>query len=142
MAPATLGGFLQRLCKAMAVESLASHPDRELIGRFLANHDEPAFHALVRRHGPMVLRVCRRALPDEQDVEDAFQATFLVPAREAHAIRKRASLASWLHGVAHRVALDVRKANVRRRKHEAQAALGADSAALTDEVGWKELRSI
>jgi RNA polymerase sigma factor (sigma-70 family) len=142
MAPATLGGFLQRLRKAMAAESLASRSDRELIKRFLADHDGASFHALLCRHGPMVLRVCRRALSDEQDVEDAFQATFLVLARDAHAIRKRESLASWLHGVAHRVALDARKAHVRRRKHEAQAAVSADSLPSMDEVGWKELRCV
>jgi RNA polymerase sigma factor (sigma-70 family) len=140
MATGTLGGFLQRLCKAMAAETLASLSDRELIERFLASHDEVSFHALLRRHGSMVLRVCRRALSDERDVEDAFQATFLVLARNADAIRKRASLSSWLHGVAHRVALDARKANVRRRKHEAQAA--ARAVPLTDEVGWKELRAV
>jgi RNA polymerase sigma factor (sigma-70 family) len=126
----------------MAAESLASHSDRELIERFLADHDELAFHALLRRHGPMVLRVCRRALSDEQDVEDAFQATFLALAREAREIRKREALASWLHGVAHRVALDARKANVRRRKHETQAAVSAGSAPSMDEVGWKELRCV
>jgi RNA polymerase sigma factor (sigma-70 family) len=142
MAAATLDGFLQRLRKAMAAETLASHSDRELIERFLADRDGASFHALLRRHGPMVLRVCRRALSDEQDVEDAFQATFLVLARQARAIRKREALASWLHGVAYRVALDARKANIRRRKHEAQAAVPAGSASLTDEVGWKELRGV
>jgi RNA polymerase sigma factor (sigma-70 family) len=142
MAPATLGGFLQRLRKAMAADSLASHSDRELIERFLADHEEPAFHALLRRHGPMVFRVCRRALSNEQDVEDAFQATFLVLAREARAIRKREALASWLHGVAYRVALDARKAHTRRRKHEALAAVSGDSVPLADEVGWKELRRV
>src|SRR6516162_6642652 len=142
MAPATLGGFLQRLRKAMAAETLASHSDRELIERFLTSHDEASFHALLRRHGPMVLRVCRRALSDEQDVEDAFQATFLVLAREARAIRKPEALASWLHGVAHRVALDARKANTRRRRHEEQAAASAGPAPLTDEVAWKELRRV
>jgi RNA polymerase sigma factor (sigma-70 family) len=142
MAKAMLGGFLQQLRKTMAAETLASDPDGELIGRFLASHDEGSFQALMHRHGPMVLRVCRRALPDEQDIEDAFQATFLVLAREADAIRKRASLASWLHGVAHRVALDARKAGVRRRKHEAQAATRTGSVSLPDEVGWKELRCV
>jgi RNA polymerase sigma factor (sigma-70 family) len=75
-------------------------------------------------------------------VEDAFQATFLVLAREARAIRKPEALASWLHGIAHRVALDARKAHVRRRKHEAQAAVSADSLPSMDEVGWKELRRV
>jgi RNA polymerase sigma factor (sigma-70 family) len=142
MARATLGGFLQRLRKAMAAETLVLHSDRELIERFLASHDEAAFHALLRRHGPMVLRVCRRALSDEQDVEEAFQTTFLVLARDAHAIRKRESLASWLHGVAHRIALDARKANIRRRRHEKQATASAGPVPLTDEVGWKELRCV
>ena len=89
MATATLGGFLQHLRKVMAAETLASLSDRELVERYLASHEEAAFQALLHRHGPMVLRVCRRALSDEQDVEDAFQATFLVLARETRAIRKR-----------------------------------------------------
>src|SRR5262249_25492247 len=110
--------------------------------RFLASHEEAAFRALLQRHGAMILRVCRRTLSDEQDVEDVFQATFLVLAREARTIRKQESLASWLHGVAHRLALNAQKAGVRRRKHEAQAANRADSAPLTDEVGWGELRRV
>jgi RNA polymerase sigma factor (sigma-70 family) len=142
MGTATLGGFLEQLRKAMAAETLAALADGELLERFTTTHDEASFHALLRRHGPMVLRVCRRTLSQEQDVEDAFQATFLVLAREARSIRKRKSLASWLHGVAHRISLDVYKASVRRRKHETQAATGADSAAHIDEVGWQELRCL
>ena len=142
MATATLGGFLKHLRKAMAAETLASLPDRELVERFVASHDEASFQALLQRHGPMVLRVCRRALSDEQDAEDVFQATFLVLAREARAIRKQGSLANWLHGVAHRLALNAQKAGVRRRKHEARATACADSPPLTDEVVWKELRRV
>jgi RNA polymerase sigma factor (sigma-70 family) len=142
MSTATLGGFLQHLRKAMAAETMASCSDGELIERFLASHDEASFHALLRRHGPMVCRVCRRALLEEQDVEDAFQGTFLVLARQAHRIRKRESLASWLHGVAYRVARDARKARGRRRKHEEQVSPGESSSSLADEVSWKELRSI
>jgi RNA polymerase sigma factor (sigma-70 family) len=142
MATATLGGFLQHLRKAMAAETLASLSDCELVERFLASHDEASFQALLQRHGPMVLRVCRRALPDEQDVEDAFQATFLVLARDARAIRKHESLANWLHGVAYRVALDVQKARARRRKFETKAPVAAGTVTLTDEVSWKELRSV
>jgi RNA polymerase sigma factor (sigma-70 family) len=125
----------------MAAGTLASRSDGELVERFLANHDEASFQALLQRHGPMVFRVCRRVLKVEQDVEDAFQATFLVLARQAGSIRKHQSLASWLHGVAYRVALDAQKANARRRKHEGQAATGSRQP-LTEEVGWKELRSI
>ncbi|MHB1558599.1 MAG: RNA polymerase sigma factor, partial [Isosphaeraceae bacterium] len=96
-------------------------PDGQLIERFTARHREAAelaFHALVDRHGPMVLRVCRRVLDDPNDAEDAFQATFLVFLRRAGSIRERASVASWLHGVAHRVASRARVESARRRRIE------------------------
>ncbi len=82
-------------------------PDGQLVERFTTGHREAAelaFHALVERHGPMVLRVCRRLLDDPNDADDAFQATFLVLLRRAGSIRDRGSVAAWLHGVAHRVA--------------------------------------
>src|SRR5215510_2977193 len=131
MAATAAGRFLQHLRKAMAAETLASNSDCQLIERFLADHDEAAFHALLRRHGPMVFRVCRRVLGQEQDVEDAFQATFLVLAREARGIRKHQSIASWLHGVAYRLSLNERKANIRRRKHETHAAAANGTTAMT-----------
>src|SRR5262245_19757941 len=74
--------------------------DARLLERFLVEHDESAFSALLRRHGPMVLHVCRRVLPGWHDVEDAFQATFLLLAKKASSIRKPESLSSWLHGTA------------------------------------------
>src|SRR5580692_9839020 len=95
-------------------------PDVQLLERFTAGEDadEPAFDALVQRHGPMVLRVCRRLLDDPNDAEDAFQATFLVLLRQARSIRQSGSLAAWLHGVAQRVASRARVESARRRRIE------------------------
>jgi RNA polymerase sigma factor (sigma-70 family) len=98
-------------------------PDGQLLDRFTASHREAAelaFHALVERHGPMVLRVCRRLLDDPNDAEDAFQATFLVLLRRAGSIRDRSSVAAWLHGVAHRLASRARVESARRRRIERQ----------------------
>ena len=78
--------------------------DSQLVERFVLRRDEAAFAALVDRHGAMVLRVCRQVLSDEHDALDASQATFLVFSRRANSIRRRESVASWLYGVALRVA--------------------------------------
>ncbi len=75
---------------------------------------EAAFAALVDRHGAMVLRICRQVLGDPHDAQDASQATFLVLARRAGSIGRRESVASWLHGVAVRVAAKARQAESRR----------------------------
>src|SRR5262245_22290272 len=74
--------------------------DAALLGRFVTDRDEPAFAALVDRYGGLVLRVCRRVLGDAHEAEDAFQATFMVLARRADAVRPREAVAAWLHGVA------------------------------------------
>jgi hypothetical protein len=102
---ANLTVFLERLTKGLAAKALSGLSDRELLERFVARNEEKAFEAIVRRHGPMVLRVCWRVLRQTQDAEDAFQATFLLLARNACSVRKPDSLASWLHGVARRIAL-------------------------------------
>ena len=120
MAAANLSAFLRQLTQAMAAETLGEQSDRQLVEQCLAGCGAAGFEALVRRHGPMVYRVCWRVLRQEQDAEDAFQATFLVLAQKLRTIRKHASLASWLHGVAHRVALKAKARAATRRRHERQ----------------------
>jgi RNA polymerase sigma factor (sigma-70 family) len=112
--------YLRNLSSAARVDSL---PDRELIERFAARRDEDAFAALVRRHGPMVLRVCQCVLHDGHDAEDAFQATFLVLCRKAASLRRVASVGCFLHGVAYRLALKARTKLARQRMHESRAAI-------------------
>src|SRR5260370_10100356 len=85
-------------------------PDGDLLQAYVEKSDGAAFAALVERHGPMVLGVCQSVLRHRHDAEDAFQATFLVLARNARSIRRRDGLGSWLHGVAYRVALKARVA--------------------------------
>jgi RNA polymerase sigma factor (sigma-70 family) len=140
MATAKLSRFLRSLTRGMAAEALASRSDRQLVERFLATRDEAAFEALLRRHGPMVYRVCWRALQRSQDTEDAFQATFLLLAQKLRTVRNRDSLASWLHGVAHRVALKAKAQASTRRRHD---RLGAVSEAVPpDKLTWRELRTV
>src|SRR3954452_215396 len=106
---------IRRLCDEGAVDGL---PDASLLGRFAAGRDEEAFGVLVARHGPMVLAVCRGALRDPSDAEDAFQATFLTLARKARSIRVEGSLGGWLHRVARRTAARANARAIRRKGRE------------------------
>src|SRR5262249_17535502 len=119
MAKAAASPILQLIRRVVEDPQVRELPDRDLLQRFHSRHEEAVFHTLLRRHGPMVLDVCRGVLGDGPDAEDAFQATFLVLAHKAGSIRQGASLGSWLHGVAHRTALKARARSAARPRHEA-----------------------
>jgi RNA polymerase sigma factor (sigma-70 family) len=133
--------LMQCLRKLVAPPSCADVPDPQLLERFLTQRSEAAFAALVRRHGPMVLSVCRRVLHHTQDAEDAFQATFLVLARKAGSIRKRESVGSWLHGVAYRVSRMSKNKETRRRAHQ-RGMPQQQPADARDDIHWHELRLV
>ena len=116
------GAVLREVQTLFSVGTVAALSDDYLLDSFLSGYEdaaEVAFEALVRRHGPMVLRVCRDELRDLHAAEDAFQATFLILARRAGSIRKRGSVASWLFGVARRVS---KRAKVERARTESVRA--------------------
>jgi RNA polymerase sigma factor (sigma-70 family) len=141
MTAGPIADLLQRLRRAAASRGAAEATDAELLGRFVARREEAAFEALVRRHGPMVLAVCRQLLADPYDAEDAFQATFLVLVRKAASLHRPGLLGSWLYGVAYRVAVRARARAGRRRCRERE---GVEMAASqpADEPCGAELRPL
>jgi RNA polymerase sigma factor (sigma-70 family) len=122
MAIETLGAALRQIKRLFEEGVISGLSDGQLLDLFIEEHDEAAFEALLARHGPMVLSVCRGILRDPGDAEDAFQATFLVLVRKAVTIRGRHVLGGWLYQVAHRVAIQANKATARRRSCEREAA--------------------
>ncbi len=113
----------------------ANSSDEELLVRFLDGDGlsaDEAFRVIVERHGPMVMGVCRHALHNEHDAEDAFQATFLTLSRKADTIRDRRVLSSWLYEVAYRIAIRGRASAARRRDQEGQGAVLAAEATTPD----------
>src|SRR5262245_25218343 len=143
MATTSLGIALHRLCRTSHGQPLQK--DGELLESFVAHGDERAFEALLRRHAPMVMGVCRRVLGNEADAEDAFQATFLVLVRKAATIKPRGMVGNWLYGVAHTTALKARAMNAKRSAKERQRAEASRAAATRDKAAsgawdaWRDL---
>ncbi len=129
---------LTAMLKKMLAEPLAQCSDRQLLDRFAESGDDIAFGEIVTRHGPMLLGYCRRQVGDAHLAEDVLQATFLVLARKARSIRRRDSVAAWLHGVAQRVARQAKLADAVRSRQEERAAREHAQAATPDPA-WDDL---
>jgi RNA polymerase sigma factor (sigma-70 family) len=132
---------LRHIRGMVAAEQAGHLPDGELLQRFATCHEESAFAALVRRHGPLVLGVCRRVLHDRHDAEDAFQAAFLALARHAGTVGRRGSVGGWLHRVAYHAAVKVRTRTARRQEYELRAE-SPPSADPLAEVSGRELMAL
>src|SRR5262245_62056961 len=139
MATAQLESVLQHLHRLVAGQGGPDPSDEQLLRRFAAQRDQSAFAALVQRHGRLVWGVCRHIL-HHHDAEDAFQATFLVLARKAESIRRATAVASWLHGVAYRIALRARRDALRRRLREEKAPLPSEGS--SSETALRELQTL
>src|SRR5262245_1445511 len=129
------GRSFHQLKKLYDLGSIGNLTDGQLLERFATEVQEVAelaFSALVERHAAMVWRVCLAILCDEHAAEDAFQATFLVLFRKTRSLWVQDSLGPWLHQVASRTASCLRRAIVRRQKHERRRAIrdGASPAEL------------
>jgi RNA polymerase sigma factor (sigma-70 family) len=142
MADESLRILVRRLRRATEPGGDAALSDAQLLERFVARRDDAAFELLVWRHGAMVLNLCRRLLRQEQDAEDAFQATFLVLARKARSIGKRQACASWLHKVAYRVALAARAEAAARAARECPCPDELPAAEAPNDAVWRDLRPV
>jgi RNA polymerase sigma factor (sigma-70 family) len=128
--------LVRNLRRTLDATDVASLPDADLLARFRESRDPTTFETIVLRHGPRVLSACRQVLDNEADVEDAFQATFVVLMRHAKAVRSGRSLPHWLFGVAHRVALQARA--TRKRRERLEAGTGAKCESPPD-PSWREV---
>jgi RNA polymerase sigma factor (sigma-70 family) len=141
MATSQPNAILQHLRQSVLVPDAAGLTDGQLLEAFLGSRDEAAFGLLVRRHGPMVMGVCRRVLRNVHDAEDAFQATFLVLVKKAASIASRELLANWLYGVAYNTARRANVAVARRRARERQVLeMPEPEAAVANP--WTELQPL
>jgi len=135
-----LPSILRSLRRLTDAPGAVAPGDRALLERFVHDGDEDAFTELVRRHGPMVLGVCRRVLGAWHEAEDAFQTTFLLLVRKAGQVQRPEALGPWLHGVAYRTALKAR--TQARRRHDRERPLEDHSAPIKEDAVWRELAGV
>jgi RNA polymerase sigma factor (sigma-70 family) len=131
--------FVRQLRRTLDADALGAASDSDLLLSFRRDRDPAAFEAIVRRHGPRVLTAARKVLGDPADVDDAFQATFLILMRDPGACRDGKSLGGWLYGVAHRVSL---KAMTRRRRREEVESRAGSQREQTPDLSWREACAI
>jgi RNA polymerase sigma factor (sigma-70 family) len=142
MATGLMSSIVPHLRRAALLDDGGGVTDGQLLESFLARRDEAAFAALVRRHGPMVLGVCRRVLRNPHDAEDAFQATFLVLVRKAASLRQPELVGNWLYGAAHRAALETKAAHASRRARERQVRQVPEREAHAATDVWQDWRPL
>jgi RNA polymerase sigma factor (sigma-70 family) len=140
MPTSPISEVIQRLRSALLPEG-ADLTDGQLLECFVSRREPAALEALVRRHAAMVWGVCRRVLRNHHDVEDAFQATFLVLARKAAAIRSPARVGNWLYGVAHQTALKARATRASRQGRERPVTDMPEPAATGPKL-WDDLQPL
>src|SRR5262245_49196745 len=147
--PRASAGTLLRHLRELVASGRDARGDRELLESFRTRRDETAFAVLLQRHGPLVWRVCRRALEHEQDAEDAFQAAFIVLAKKAASIRNTETVSGWLHGVACRIAMNAKRSRLRRQHHPMHAKPEGSTRLLTqpgsptvDEAALREMQAL
>jgi RNA polymerase sigma factor (sigma-70 family) len=137
-----VSAVLDHVRRAVVERECEERTDGQLLERFVMHRDEVAFAALVRRHGPMVWGVCRRALACHHDAEDAFQATFLILVRKAGSVTPWEMVGNWLHGVAHQTARKARAMAAKRRGRERPVAVMPEVAVAEEGNIWPELRPL
>lgn len=141
MAISQMSGVIQHLRRTVLLRDGAGLTDGQLLEDYISRRDETALAALVHRHGPMVWGVCCRILRDHHDVEDAFQATFLVFVRKVASIASRELVANWIYGVAHQTALKARATVARRKGRERQVTQMPEPAAA-EHGHWHDLQPV
>ncbi|HKB02616.1 MAG TPA: sigma-70 family RNA polymerase sigma factor [Gemmataceae bacterium] len=137
MATQQLNRLAGLLGSAYTATRLGVESDADLLNRCRTTNDRAAFEALVRRHGPRVLAACRKVLTDPADVDDAFQATFLVLLQKPRAVRKANAVGPWLYGVAHRIAVRARDLAARRRTLLKRVP-ATDQAPAGPDLSWRD----